>query len=557
MATVQALLLTLATLGQADETVLYDFTATWCGPCQQVAPTVHQLAAQGYPIRQIDIDRNPQLAQKYGVSSIPCFVMVVNGQEVARELGVVSAGRLQQMMAMGQAAAKRGNAGLARGPGQAGGTTFAAQSPDNSDPFSRARGSAPPVNTKPLSGGNPLGNSMAAAPVSGGSLDEQLLAATVRIKVQDPDGHSYGTGTIIHQTQGKALILTCAHLFRDSKGQGQLTLDLFGGQRPHGVPAQLLDYDLDRDVALLVMETSVPQQIAPVGLSNYPAKVGQPVFSVGCSNGDDPTVWTGQVTSIDKYLGPPNIQASGQPRQGRSGGGLFDAEGRLIGVCNAADPTDNEGLYAALGSIHALLTKHDLAYVATANGLNSSPASALASAAQPNNPAATMPGATMSDSMTAPDMDSSAPANPFSLAGGNSFSFPGVSTGIARDRESTSETNFADSTEIICLIRSKQNPNGAPKVVVISNASAEVLEWLAQQGTTRNGPQLTTQKVHQVQRPRLWEPMLRVRTQTPPGAASDLSVRNPQSDRTARQPNQPSAVAPGSRDIPWRPATIR
>ena len=138
--------------------------------------------------------------------------------------------------------------------------------------------------------------------------------------MQDPDGHSFGTGTIVHQTAGKALILTCAHLFRDSQGRGKLTLDMFGGSRRHGVPAQLLDYDLERDVALLVMETNEPLQVAPIGLADYSARVGQPIFSVGCSNGDDPTVWSGQVNSINKYLGPPNIQASGQPRQGRSGG---------------------------------------------------------------------------------------------------------------------------------------------------------------------------------------------------------------------------------------------
>jgi len=69
------------------------------------------------------------------------------------------------------------------------------------------------------------------------------------------------------------------------------------------------------------------------------------------------------VTAVDKYLGPPNVQVAGQPVQGRSGGGLFAIDGTLIGVCNAADPEDNEGLFAALPSIHEQLEEASLAFV--------------------------------------------------------------------------------------------------------------------------------------------------------------------------------------------------
>jgi hypothetical protein len=69
------------------------------------------------------------------------------------------------------------------------------------------------------------------------------------------------------------------------------------------------------------------------------------------------------VTSVDKYLGPANVQVAGQPVQGRSGGGLFALDGTLLGVCNAADPEDNEGLFAALPSIHEHLDEAGLAFV--------------------------------------------------------------------------------------------------------------------------------------------------------------------------------------------------
>ena len=97
--------------------------------------------------------------------------------------------------------------------------------------------------------------------------------------------------------------------------------------------------------------------------------------SVGCNNGDDPTVQHSRVNSLDRFLDPTeqrsgnaadrphapwNLQVAGQPIIGRSGGGLFSADGMVIGVCNAAEPEDHEGLFAALGSIHAALDQQGL-----------------------------------------------------------------------------------------------------------------------------------------------------------------------------------------------------
>ncbi len=91
---------------------------------------------------------------------------------------------------------------------------------------------------------------------------------------------------------------------------------------------------------------------------SYPVRPGDAVISIGCNNGAEPTVHSSRVTSLDKFLGPPNIQVAGQPVQGRSGGGLFTADGHVIGICNAADPADDEGLYAAMPSLWALLEQH-------------------------------------------------------------------------------------------------------------------------------------------------------------------------------------------------------
>src|SRR5947208_1948888 len=91
-----ALSLLVAVPGQP---VLLDFSAAWCGPCRQMQPVVHELTAAGYAIRPIDIDQHPELASKYRVTGVPCFVMTVDGREVERVSGAVSRERIEQMFA--------------------------------------------------------------------------------------------------------------------------------------------------------------------------------------------------------------------------------------------------------------------------------------------------------------------------------------------------------------------------------------------------------------------------------------------------------------------------
>ena len=68
--------------------------------------------------------------------------------------------------------------------------------------------------------------------------DARLVAASVRLRVEDPDGHSCGSGTIIDARGGEALILTCGHIFRDSQGKGRIEVDLFGPSGPQRVPGR-------------------------------------------------------------------------------------------------------------------------------------------------------------------------------------------------------------------------------------------------------------------------------------------------------------------------------
>ena len=70
--------------------VLVDFSATWCGPCQRLAPTVHELAeecAGKYKVCEVDVDEAPGLVQKFRIMSVPTLVVMAEGKEAVRLVG--------------------------------------------------------------------------------------------------------------------------------------------------------------------------------------------------------------------------------------------------------------------------------------------------------------------------------------------------------------------------------------------------------------------------------------------------------------------------------------
>ncbi len=81
--------------------VLVDFYATWCGPCQMMAPILEQVGAhlnQQIQIVKIDADKYPGLASQYGVQALPTLIFFRNGQPYGRLEGVVNANQLIQQI---------------------------------------------------------------------------------------------------------------------------------------------------------------------------------------------------------------------------------------------------------------------------------------------------------------------------------------------------------------------------------------------------------------------------------------------------------------------------
>ncbi len=81
---------------------LLDFYADWCGPCQMMKPAMEKFekAHPEIKVTAINIDEEEELAEKYGVSSIPCIVVLKDDEEVGRAVGVQSLKKLEKLVGL-------------------------------------------------------------------------------------------------------------------------------------------------------------------------------------------------------------------------------------------------------------------------------------------------------------------------------------------------------------------------------------------------------------------------------------------------------------------------
>ena len=101
--------MTFADLTDTDKPVLVDFYADWCAPCRAMKPVLEDLKAQmgeQVSIFKIDVDKNQMLAERYGIKSIPTFILFKNGEPVWRKSGTASSVELQKVVVQFQASAK-------------------------------------------------------------------------------------------------------------------------------------------------------------------------------------------------------------------------------------------------------------------------------------------------------------------------------------------------------------------------------------------------------------------------------------------------------------------
>ncbi len=498
MGALQVVLLSAVAFAGDPDNVLLDFSATWCGPCQQMSPIVSRLEREGYPIRKVDVDQERDLARRFNVSSIPAFVLVVDGQEATRVVGKVSEQDLKRMMmritqharpakpqdppiylAGQQPAAK--NPLVAPPPKQRALNRGPVQEPEASLgepsvlPSQVAKGNA--KNTKrpggqrtvaerSLAGNNRSINTpgiIARGNIGENdpepSLDARYLDASVRIRIKDSKGLNLGSGTVIFSEPGTSIILTCGHIFRNLEADSTIEVDLFvNNAKTETLVGQPIKYDQKSDLGLILLPTPEAVVAARVAPGEFVMQEKMRVVTVGCGGGEDPTVQRQSITALNRYVGPANVECTGVPVQGRSGGGLFAESGEVIGVCTAADPRDSRGLYAGLKAVQELLDQCQLSHLY----------GGATSEEEPADETDELPALTLAanDKVEIGEtvLETAKPAK--------------LPPNAKRRAAATEAVDGATDAEIVCVIRPIGQPQAASKVVVINRASKDFVSLL-------------------------------------------------------------------------------
>lgn len=416
----------------ASELRVLFFTMDGCPPCDRTEPSIDRLGQSGTAISKIDVRQYADYAAQCQVTQTPTIILVDGNQVLARHTGALTWDELNRMVASHRPAA-----------------TVATSAPT-------------------------------PAVAANASPDPRQLAyqATVRLRVDDGQGTSHATGTVIHRVEQEALVVTCGHVFRDSRGKGKINVDLgFERGEPLTVTGNLVSWDADNhDIALVAIPCPLPIQPMPVARPDLAINTGTPVFSLGCDHGQPPTERSSVLKAITRYSGINKYDIVGRPVDGRSGGGLFTDDGQLVGVCNAAAVEVDEGIYTGLQSVWWQLNHANLAH------LFPSPATAT--------PAAQVAGSN----------GTSPPPSRLASVSGEALHNPPVRTGEARPDEQTPVNQPAvfrgggvpvrtaghpatrGSMEMIVVIRSVDDP-GQTRTITIANPDQHLLKMLDQAGS--------------------------------------------------------------------------
>lgn len=534
--------------------VLVHLTAPGCIHCERSAPLMRELESQGYPIRTIDLSREPEWGRRLQVSAMPTFVMIAGNEEVDRVVGggdpVLLRSRICKMFELAQSHLRK--KGMETGLAASSVPRSLATADQAISPFPVETGFSQASTCAPFSGtctsreqtpssmrspdawtGNPHDAKAAPEKSISGFIDQrekiesglqhapsrpsdfcgfvgttpgkpgtdivdQVNKSSVRLRVDDPSGqaHSWGTGTIIDARGGMALILTCGHIFRESRGEGDVEVHLFRDHSEFKVLGRCIRYDLEIDLALVKIMAPCPLEATPILSENASIVAGEPVFSVGCDGGADPSVREHHIKSLDR-IGTPRsnvvpfhyIQVSGAPVSGRSGGGLFNKQGCLIGVCSTADPQENAGHFVPPHIIREVLDRANLSAVYHSPSL-SDPTFPVSNSAV-NSVAGSVAAPV---SVPSPPVASFEPLKPIGVEERSGVALP-ESAVHGRNkvavRQTMNEEEIAtlqeierhrqDGNEVILIIRSRHTPETPSDVIVLRDASEAFVKALSQQ----------------------------------------------------------------------------
>ncbi|MGL4594392.1 MAG: trypsin-like peptidase domain-containing protein, partial [Thermoguttaceae bacterium] len=295
----------------ADDATLLFVTRPDCPACLQVAPLIHELAANGHSVEVVDATKHADLVQnRLGVSRFPTFLLLSHDKIIDRVEGGGDPNNLKpRLLSMFRLAENSRQKGIENTIEKEMGSAKPSNDFDNSadlmatttlvSSVSPANAPFSPPTLSPILPPQIAGTMQYSPPVlpaqNGGKTtfkdspktNSELsrtipnsfvsfpkkyesesripwVTSSVKLRVDADNTHSWGTGTIVDARNGKALILTCGHIFRDSNGKGDVEVHLFGSDSTVRTFGKCLYYDIEIDLAIVVIAPPCPVQAIPI-----------------------------------------------------------------------------------------------------------------------------------------------------------------------------------------------------------------------------------------------------------------------------------------------------